>query len=74
MAIGALIAAFLVPPAGFVLALIAKSQIRRTGEDGDGLASAALVISVVSMLIFVVTVASVLHTRHDMFRPGPNFP
>lgn len=78
MAIAALVAAFFVAPAGFVLALVAKSQIRRTGEDGDGLATAALVVSLFSMIIWIVIVASFVHTQNEIVgnvnQRGPTFP
>jgi peptidyl-prolyl cis-trans isomerase B (cyclophilin B) len=44
MAIAGLIFGFLLPPIGIVMAHIAKSQIRRTGESGRGIATAALVV------------------------------
>ncbi len=44
MAIASLVFAFLLPPIGIVMAHVAKAQIRRTGEGGRGLATAALVI------------------------------
>lgn len=45
MAILSLVFAFVFAPAGIVLGHIAKKQIRQTGEQGDGLATAGLVIS-----------------------------
>lgn len=44
LAIIALVAAFMVAPAGFVCGLIARKQIRETGEDGDGLALAGMIV------------------------------
>lgn len=46
-AIVALIAVFVFAPAAVVLGHIAKSQIRRTGEHGSGLATIALVLGYV---------------------------
>jgi hypothetical protein len=43
-AIAALVCAILVAPAGIVLGYVARSQIRRTGEAGGGMATAALII------------------------------
>lgn len=45
MAILSLVFAFVFPPVGIVLGHIAKKQIRQTGEQGDGLATAGLVLS-----------------------------
>ena len=54
LATGALISAFPFGPLGIVLGLIAKAQIRKTGQAGDRLATAAIVIGVISTLSFVV--------------------
>lgn len=45
MAILSLVFAFVFPIAGIVMGHIAKKQIRRTGEQGDGLATAGLWLS-----------------------------
>jgi hypothetical protein len=45
MAILSLVFAFVFAPVGIVLGHIAKKQIKQTGEQGDGLATAGLVIS-----------------------------
>ncbi len=54
MAIASLICAFVFAPLGIVFGHISLSQIRRTGEDGHGLAVAGLVIS------YLVTVGSII--------------
>jgi hypothetical protein len=51
-----LILAFVFSPAGLVLGIIAKNQIRQTGEDGDGLATAAIVVSAVWLALSVIAV------------------
>jgi len=56
MAIAALICAFVVAPAGIVLGHIALSQIRRTGEEGKGLAIAGLIIGYVSTALLLLVV------------------
>ncbi len=58
LAIGALISAFLCSPLGIVLGLVAKSQIKKTGQAGNGLATAAIVVGVVSILLGVALFAS----------------
>lgn len=61
MAILSLVCAFLFAPAGIVFGHISLSQIKRTGEEGRGLAIAGLVISyvftVLAVLAIVVTIA-----------------
>lgn len=57
MAIVALVCAFILPILGFILALVALSQIKKSQEGGKGVAVAALVISIV---IFVIVGALLL--------------
>ena len=60
MAIASLICAFLFAPLGIVFGHISLSQIKRTGEEGRGLAVAGLVISyLVTVLTIVALVAGV---------------
>jgi hypothetical protein len=54
MAILSLVFAFVFAPVGIVLGHIAKKQIKQTGEQGDGLATAGLVISYIFTGLFVV--------------------
>lgn len=54
MAILSLVFAFVFSPVGIVLGHIAKKQIKQTGEQGDGLATAGLVISYIFTGIYVV--------------------
>jgi peptidyl-prolyl cis-trans isomerase B (cyclophilin B) len=56
MAIAALVSALVLAPLGIVFGHIALSQIRRTGEEGRGLAIAGLVIGYVFTGIFIVVV------------------
>jgi hypothetical protein len=50
--------AFIIPPVGFVLGIIALSHINKTGEKGKGLAIAAIVLGAIFflMLIFMILV------------------
>jgi hypothetical protein len=63
LAIVGLILAFVFNIAGLIVSIIALNQIKRTGENGRGLALAGLIISIVSIvfgviwIIFVVSVA-----------------
>ena len=54
MAIASLVCAFLFAPLGIVFGHISLSQIKRTGEDGHGLAVAGLIIS------YLITVGTIL--------------
>ncbi|WP_434090297.1 DUF4190 domain-containing protein [Micromonospora avicenniae] len=60
MAILSLVFAFVFSPAGIVLGHIAKKQIRRTGEQGDGLATAGLVLSYVFTILGVIGFALII--------------
>jgi peptidyl-prolyl cis-trans isomerase B (cyclophilin B) len=76
MAIASLICAFLFAPLGIIFGHISLSQIKRTGEDGHGLAVAGLVISylitiagifvLLGMMLFAIVLArSVNEALHD---------
>lgn len=54
LAIGALISAVLFAPIGVVLGLVAKWQIRRTGQRGDALATAAIAVGVLVLLFLAL--------------------
>lgn len=57
MAIASLVCALLFAPLGIVFGHVALSQIKRTGEDGRGLALAGLIISYALTLVAVLVVA-----------------
>ena len=57
MAIAALILAFVFYPVGIVLGHVARGQIKRTGEGGRGLATAALVIGYLQVAVTVGVIA-----------------
>jgi hypothetical protein len=54
MAIVALALCFAFPPAGLVTGLVARRQVQQTGEAGDGLALAAIIIGGISTALFVL--------------------
>lgn len=56
LAIVSLIMAFVFAPVGIVLGIMARKQIRQTGESGDGLALAGLIIGIAFTAIFVVII------------------
>ncbi|WP_447005726.1 DUF4190 domain-containing protein [Saccharothrix isguenensis] len=54
MAIAALVTAVLCAPVGIALGFVARNQIRRTGEEGWGMATAGLVIGVVLTVLWAL--------------------
>jgi hypothetical protein len=78
LAILALVFAFVFAPAAIVLGAVARKQIKRTGEQGMGLATAGLVlgivftaISVLWILAVVVFFASAVHQiNNDPYSTG----
>ena len=54
MAILGLIFAFVMPILGLIFSIIAKGQIKKTGENGAGLATAGLIISIIWMVIILI--------------------
>ncbi len=57
MAIAALIVVFVFYPVGIILGHVARGQIKRTGEGGRGLATAALVIGYLQVAVTVGVIA-----------------
>jgi hypothetical protein len=56
LAIVSLVLAFVFPPAALVVGIIARRQIRQTGEDGDGLALAGVIIGGIATAFFVLMI------------------
>ena len=56
MAILALVLAFVFAPVGLVMGIIARKQIRQTGEEGDGLALAGIIVGAIGCAIFVLVI------------------
>lgn len=72
VAIVALVMTFVFPPAGFVLGLVALSQIKKTGEGGRGLAVAAVAVSSAFTLLTAAVIALVVHLAlSGDFEDGP---
>jgi hypothetical protein len=57
LAIIALVCAFVFAPAGLVCGILARRQIRQTGEQGDGLALAAIIVSIAQIIIGLAVIA-----------------
>lgn len=69
MAIVAFIVTFFINIVGIILGFIALSQIKRTGEQGRGLALAAIIIGfasivlgIIFIIVFVASVGNAMHT------------
>lgn len=54
MAILALVLVFVLFPAGLIMGYIAQKEIARSGEDGAGLAKAAIIIGWIHVAIIVI--------------------
>jgi Domain of unknown function (DUF4190) len=57
-AIASLVCAFLCSPLGVIFGFIAKSQIKQSGEGGDGLATAGIVLSIAFIVLGIILVAA----------------
>lgn len=66
LAIAALIFGFFVPPLGILLGYMARSKIRETGEQGEGLALAALVVGYLETAILLIALVVVVATLGGM--------
>lgn len=73
MAIASLICAFLFFPLGIVFGHMSLSQIRRSGEGGNGLAIAGLVISYVVAVLTVVAVIGTIVFASFLVRIAEDF-
>jgi hypothetical protein len=56
LAILSLVLAFVFAPAGLITGIIARRQIRRTHEDGDGLALAGMIVGGIVTAFFVLLI------------------
>jgi hypothetical protein len=70
LAILALVFGFVCAPAAIVLGAVARRQIRRTGEEGMGLATAGLVLGIVFTVLGILWIALIVtvfaHAVHDI--------
>lgn len=57
LAIIALVSAFLIGIVGVVLGFVARAQVKRTGQGGGGLATAAIVVGALNMALGACLVA-----------------
>jgi hypothetical protein len=56
-AIASIVCAFFCTPLGIIFGFIARSQIKRTGQAGDGIALAGIILSVVFLVLGIVILA-----------------
>jgi hypothetical protein len=56
LAILALVMAFVFAPAGLVLGIVARKQIRQSGEEGDGLALAGIIVGAIACVLVVLVI------------------
>jgi hypothetical protein len=56
MAILSLVLAFVFAPAGIVLGVLARNQIKRTGEEGDGLALAGIIVGSIASAFWLLLI------------------
>lgn len=74
MAILALIFGFVFSPLGIVFGFVGRSQIKRTGESGDGLALAGIIIGGVFTALFIAYVVFIIVIVAAAANSIPNFP
>src|SRR3954452_15196587 len=60
LAIAALVCALTIAPVGLGLGIAARRQIRRTGEQGDGLALAGIIIGGIVTGIYVLLIVALV--------------
>ena len=56
LAIWGLVLAFFFPIIGLILSIVAKSQIKKTGEGGSGLATGGIIVSIVLIIFQILAV------------------
>jgi hypothetical protein len=71
MAILSLVMAFVFSPAGIVLGVIARKQIKRTGEEGDGLALAGVIVGSIATAFFLLMTGLMVATFSAAASFGP---
>jgi hypothetical protein len=73
LAILSLVLAFVFAPAGLITGIIARRQIKRTHEDGDGLALAGIIVGGIAtaffVLMIVVWIIAAVALANDGFAP-----
>ena len=70
MAIAALVCALTIAPVGLGLGIAARKQIRRTGEQGDGLALAGIIIGGIVTGIWVLVIVVLIISWFALVNTG----
>ena len=73
MAILAVVMAFVFAPAGLILGILARKQIARTGEEGDGLALAGIIVGGLITAFFVLMILFMIIAFAGMSSYGTTF-
>ena len=73
LAVVAVIAAVVLPLIGIVLGVIARIQIRRTGEGGGTLAIVAIIIGAVLTVLSVIALAVIVVVGGSLFCWGATY-
>ncbi|MGB9377968.1 MAG: DUF4190 domain-containing protein [Mycobacteriales bacterium] len=74
LAIISLVGAFVFAPAGLICGIIARKQIRQSGEAGDGLALAGIIISVIQIVIGIIAIIFLIVTLLAVGTAVSHFP
>ena len=74
LAIVSLVTSFFFAPAGLICGIIARRQIRDTGEQGDGLALAGIIISAVQIVIGVLALIFMILVFAGFLAVGSQIP
>jgi hypothetical protein len=74
MAILALVFAFVMAPVAIILGVMARNQIKRTGEDGWGLATAGLICGIVFTALWVIGIVAYVVLIVTLIGEIPNVP
>ncbi|MDT7614772.1 MAG: hypothetical protein QOF00_2219, partial [Pseudonocardiales bacterium] len=61
-------------PLGIVFGFIARGQIKRTGESGDGLALAGIIIGGIFTLLFIAYIVFIIVFFSAVASTIPDFP
>jgi hypothetical protein len=73
MAILALVLAFVFAPAGLILGIVARRQIKRSGEEGDGLALAGIIVGGIFTALFVLGIVLLIVAGVAASNSGPYY-
>jgi hypothetical protein len=73
MAILALVLAFVFAPAGLILGIVARRQIKRTGEEGNGLALAGIIVGGIFTALAVLFIVLIIVAGVAATNSGPYY-